>query len=154
MWNPPIANDASDPPFVKYTIGYTDLTAGWSGEKTIDVAPAQTYGGPATMLVTGNMMAMRVKAWNRNECGAWSSTKNLLVSGLPEKPDAPYAVNSTVSQITLGWSYAGKSNGGVTVSHFKVLVSDDEEQTYASAGVTASAAETTFSYTCVAGTTY
>lgn len=98
------------------------MTVG-STEQFLDIPPAQRYGGPSTNLITGNTIQMKVKACNRNSCGAWSSTVNLVVGGLPEKPDVPYVINSTTTAINIGWSYVGKNNGGVLINRFAVLIS-------------------------------
>jgi hypothetical protein len=152
-WDEPAITTANDAVFIKYQVAYTDMTTG-AAEQYLDIPPAQRYGGPTTSLTTGNTIQLKVKACNRNACGGWSSTTNLVVGGLPEKTDVPYVINSTSTAINIGWSYVGKNNGGVLINRFAVLVSANGGASYSLAGYTDSAAQTNFNYPCTSGTTY
>ncbi len=80
------------------------------------------YGGADVSLTPGNTIRYRVQACNINECGPWSTTIDLVAGGRPEAPDTPYVTSSSSSQVVLAWSYAGKDDGGVTVTHFQVYI--------------------------------
>merc|ERR1719498_1838457 len=67
---------------------------------------------------------------------------------MPDAPTAPYVISSTTSQITLGWSYAGKDNGGVAIQKYNIKVSVDQGNIYTAAGSTTDASVYSFVYTC------
>eukprot|EP00439_Symbiodinium_sp_Y106_P051756 s3186_g6.t3 len=147
VWDVPTAVHNDESPITRYEVLWNDQTT-MSATQMLTTSPGFKEVSPPGPLTTGNTIRFEVRACNINECGAYSSRLDLVIGGLPEAPSAPFMVSSTGAQLTLGWDYVGKDNGGVPLTQYNVKVSSDGGSTYTAAGSTADASVFTFTYTC------
>ncbi|CAE7779180.1 TTN [Symbiodinium sp. CCMP2456] len=147
VWDVPTAVHNDESPITRYEVLWNDQTT-MSATQMLTTSPGFKEVSPPGPLTTGNTIRFEVRACNINECGAYSSRLDLVIGGLPEAPSAPFMVSSTGTELTLGWDYVGKDNGGVPLAHYNVKVSSDGGSTYTAAGSTADASVFTFTYTC------
>lgn len=120
QWTQPENLQPTDLALIKFVVEYRESISA-SVFRTANVAPYLRYGGPETSLRTGEVLALRVKACNKNICGFPTTLKYLTVGGRPEPPAQPYLISSSDSVINIGWSYFGKDSGGVPITRFAVF---------------------------------
>ncbi|CAE7244936.1 TTN, partial [Symbiodinium necroappetens] len=147
VWDVPTAVHNDESPITRYEVLWNDQTT-MSATQMLTTSPGFKEVSPPGPLTTGNTIRFEVRACNINECGAYSTRLDLVIGGLPEAPSAPFMVSSTGTELTLGWDYVGKDNGGVPLTQYNVKVSSDGGSTYTAAGSTADASVFTFTYTC------
>lgn len=146
-WDTPAAVHANEAAIIRYEVRWNDQTT-ITAVQTITTSPAFKVASPSTPLTAGNTYRFEVRACNINECGSWTSQLDLVCGAQPEAPSAPYVITSSATDITLGWDYVGKDNGGVPLSQYNIKVSLDGGTTYAAAGSTADASVYSFTYNC------
>jgi fibronectin type 3 domain-containing protein len=154
-WDEPVAissfEDASS--FVRYETQWSDLTTD-STPEIVESTPAFRSMMTSTPLTAGHTYRFEVRTCNYNYCGSYTSALDLVCGSLPEPPSIPYAVSTSASQITLGWSYVGKDNGGVPIQKYKVYASVDGGSTYVLSGSTPDASVHSYTYACGAQQTF
>ncbi|CAK0850851.1 unnamed protein product [Prorocentrum cordatum] len=153
QWDAPAALHTLEASLISYEVQWSDQTTN-SETEVFTTSPAFRYGGPAVPLSAGHTYRFEVRACSLNGCGDWTSKLDLVCGALPEAPSSPFVVSSTATEITIGWSYAGRDNGGVALSQYSVQVSADGGDTYTHAGYTADASINSFTYSCGAQQTF
>jgi hypothetical protein len=143
-WDAPVANDGA---VVRYELVWSDASMN-SVSNTIVTVPSIRTATPAQALELGHTYRFNVRACSINECGAFSSAIDLLCGDLPDPPAKPYWIASDGGQITIGWDFSGRNNGGVVLQKYNVKVSTDGA-TYALASSTSHASIFQYSYDCV-----
>jgi len=146
-WDTPPTVHTNEASIVRYEVDWNDQTI-MSSVQSMTTSPAFKVASPTVPLTAGNTYRFQVRACNINECGGWSSQLDLVCGGLPEAPASPYVISSSLTDITLGWDFVGKDNGGVPLTHYNIKVSMDGGTTYAVAGSTADASVYSFTYNC------
>jgi predicted phage tail protein len=146
-WDNPDEVHTSEARVVRYEVVWNDQTTD-SAQQTITTSPAYKTASPAMPLTASNVYRFQVRACNINGCGPYTTKLDLICGALPEAPSAPYVISSTGSQITLGWSYTGKDNGGVAIQKYNIKASVDQGNIYTQAGSTSDASVYSFVYTC------
>jgi len=128
---------------VRYEIEWQDLTSNSEIHKLV-TSPAFKVASPSIPLTTGSSYSFRVSACTINECSSYT-TKLVLVAGAkPEAPTPPSIKASTRDDITMTWSYVGKYNGGVALTHYNVKYWDGSA--YVQAGSTPDASTHVFTF--------
>jgi hypothetical protein len=148
-WDPPVANDGA---IVQYELIWSDASMN-SLSNTIVTVPSIRTATPAQALILGHTYRFQVRACSINECGTFSSAIDLLCGDLPDPPSAPYWVAGDGSQITVGWDFAGRSNGGVVLQRYNIKLSTDGTA-YALLASTSHASIFQYTHNCVPGNTY
>jgi hypothetical protein len=120
-WDPPVANDGA---IVQYELIWSDASMN-SLSNTIVTVPSIRTATPAQALILGHTYRFQVRACSINECGSFSAAIDLLCGDLPDPPSAPYWVAGDGSQITVGWDFAGRNNGGVVLQRYNIKLSTD-----------------------------
>eukprot|EP00928_Gymnodinium_smaydae_P022346 TRINITY_DN18808_c0_g1_i1.p1 TRINITY_DN18808_c0_g1~~TRINITY_DN18808_c0_g1_i1.p1 ORF type:complete len:4341 (-),score=787.41 TRINITY_DN18808_c0_g1_i1:161-11695(-) len=152
-WDEPSPAQPNEGRVVKYEVHWSDQTSA-SAVDTLVTSPAFRSASPVVPLTVGSTYRFQVRACNLNGCGPLSTALDLVCGAFPEAPSAPFVLASSTTEITVGWTYVGKDNGGVALEKFNIKVSVDGGNTFVAAGSTSDASVHRFTYSCGTQQTY